>query len=311
MLVLPHLHMGARNLPPSINLGHAGVDTLREHKLVGIRGLHEIGEVRSLHPLLMHPQITGVHGEIEARSAGTYHDHATAPHHEHRHGKGLLAWMLENDIDVVALAGEIPDVLAELAHIFLPCGIFLSADLGHGTPATKLTAIDHSPGAELHYEVALVVVGNDADGIAAGGGDRLHGHGAETSRGAPHQHVLSRLERVGPMAEQHPISRGKRERVAGRFLPGQMLWPRKELARLNSAELCERAVRRFIAPNALRGRKHRVAAIAFLIIPIILIAVNHHLVADLPAAHPRTRCPDDARSIGTGDVEWILVAVDR
>src|SRR5215213_9167904 len=151
--------------------------------------------------------------------------------------------MFENDIDVVALAGEIPDVLAELAHILLPCGIFRSADLGHGTPAPKLTAIDHAPGAELQNEVALVVVGYDADGIAAGSCDQLHGHGAETSGCAPYEHVLSRLERVGPMAEEHPIGGGKGERVAGRFLPGQMPWPRKELARLNTAELGERAVR--------------------------------------------------------------------
>ena len=51
--------------------------------------------------------------------------------------------------------------------------------------------------------------------------------------------------------------------------------------------------------------------LSLLIIAIILIAVNHDLVANLPAAHPRTGCPDDPCSVRTGDVEWILVAIDR
>ena len=62
------------------------------------------------------------------------------------------------------------------------------------------------------------------------------------------------------MAEQHAIGGGEGERIAGRFLPGEVLGPLHELAILHAAELGEGAVRRLIAPDALRGGKHRVAA---------------------------------------------------
>jgi hypothetical protein len=45
--------------------------------------------------------------------------------------------------------------------------------------------------------------------------------------------------------------------------------------------LGERAVGRFIAPNALRGGEG-VAAVALFVVAVVLVAVNHNLVADLP-----------------------------
>ena len=62
---------------------------------------------------------------------------------------------------------------------------------------------------------------------------------------------------------------------------------RHQLARLHAAELRERAVRRLVAPDALRGRQQRIAAVAVLVVAVVLIAVDDDLVADLPAPHLR------------------------
>src|ERR1019366_3718070 len=118
------------------------------------------------------------------------------------------------------------------------------------------------------------------------------------------------LERVRRMAEQHAVGGGERERVAGRFFPGQVIGLVHQLPRLHAAELRERAVRRLVAPDALRGRQQRIAAIAILVVAVVLIAVDDDLVADLPAMHLAADRPDDARRIGAGDVKRMLVHVD-
>ena len=84
-----------------------------------------------------------------------------------------------------------------------------------------------------------------------------------------------------------------------------------ELARLHAAELRERTVRRLVAPDALRRRQQRIAAIALLVVAVVLIAVNDDFVADLPAPHLGTDRPDDAGGVGAGDMKWILVHVER
>src|ERR671918_392205 len=73
--------------------------------------------------------------------------------------------------------------------------------------------------------------------------------------------------------------------------------PRHQLARLHPAELGERAVGGFVAPDALARRQHRVAAVAFLVVAVVLVAVDHHLVADLPAPHLAADRPHDAAAI--------------
>ena len=87
--------------------------------------------------------------------------------------------------------------------------------------------------------------------------------------------------------------------------------PRQQLLRLNAGELGERAVGRLIAPDALAGREHGIAAIAFLVITIVLVAMHHHLVAHLPVAHLAAHGPDDAGGVGTGDMIIGLVDVER
>ena len=113
------------------------------------------------------------------------------------------------------------------------------------------------------------------------------------------------------MAEQHAVGGGERERVAARLLPRQMLGLRHQLPRLHAAELRERAVRRLVTPDSLRGRQQRIAAVAVLVVAVVLIAVDDHLVADLPAPHLGADRPDHAGGVGARDVERMLVAVER
>src|SRR4051812_1892285 len=90
-----------------------------------------------------------------------------------------------------------------------------------------------------------------------------------------------------------------------------MLRARHQLAVLHAAELRERAVRRLVAPDALRRREHRVAAVALLVVAVVLIAMNDNLVAALPALDLRADRPDDTRRVRAGDVIGRLVHVER
>ena len=182
---------------------------------------------------------------------------------------------------------------------------------GHLTPAGKILAVDHALGAQLHHVIALAFIRDDADGVGTGGGRELHAEHAEAAGSPPHQHVVAGLQRMRRMAVQHAIGGRERERVAGRLLPGEVRRLRHELPRLHAAELRKRSVRRLVSPDALRGRQQRIAAVALFVVAVVLIAVDDHLVAHLPATDFRAAGPDDAGGIGAGDVERILVDVDR
>ena len=84
-----------------------------------------------------------------------------------------------------------------------------------------------------------------------------------------------------------------------------------QLARLHPAELRERAVRRLIAPDALRGREQRIAAIAVLVVAVVLVTVDDDFVADLPALHLRADRPDNAGGVRAGDMKRLLMNVER
>ncbi len=162
-----------------------------------------------------------------------------------------------------------------------------------------------------HHVVALAFVGDDADRVGAGRRAELHAEHAEAAGGAPDQHVVARPQPVRLVAEQHAVGGGERQRVGRRLLPGQVLRALHQLPVLHAAELGEGAVRRLVAPDALRGREHRVAAVAFLVVAVVLVAVDDDLVADLPALDLGADRPDDARGVGAGDVVGILVHVER
>src|SRR6185295_6093388 len=123
----------------------------------------------ALDALLPHPDEACVHGQIVAGGAGAEHDHAAALHHEAGDREGLLARMLEHEIDVDALAGDAPDRLAELAaalHVIVIAGRIV--DVGQLAPAIEFAAVDDALGAQRHHELAFALIGDDADRVGAG-----------------------------------------------------------------------------------------------------------------------------------------------
>src|ERR1700730_18412359 len=111
--------------------------------------------------------------------------------------------------------------------------------------------------------------------------------------------------------KQHSVSGRQSEGVASGLFPGEVCRLGHELARLHAAELGKRAIRRLVAPNGLRWREERIPSIAFLVVAIVLIAVNDDLVAHLPATHFGAARPHDAGCIRSGNMEGMLVHVER
>ena len=118
------------------------------HELVGGARLLQVGEVGALHPLLPHPEIARVEGEVVAGGAGADHDHAALLHHEDRDRERRLARVLEDDVDV-ALAGDVPDRLAEARASLSHSSYSGVPTFGICAPALELLAVDHALGAEL------------------------------------------------------------------------------------------------------------------------------------------------------------------
>ena len=277
-----------------------------------VRGgrLLAMGEMGALDALLPHPDEPGIEGQVETCRPGAEYHHASALGDEAGGRKGRFPGMFEDDVNVL-LAGDVPDRLPELAGLRHVGVKFRRVHLGQLAPAVEILAVDHALGAQAQHIVALRFIRDDADGVGARCRAQLHAEDAETARCTPDEHVVAGPDRVRRMAEQHPVGRRQRQRVACRLLPREVLRLPHELARLHPAELSEGAVRRLVTPDALGLRKHRVAAIALLVVPVVLVAVDDHLVSHLPAPHLGSHCPHDARGVGSGHVEGLLVAVER
>src|SRR5215469_15506143 len=267
--------------------------------------------MRALNALLMHPKIAGIRRKVVAGGAGADHDHATALYDEDRDGEGAFARMLEHEIDIVAFAGVLPDRRSEFADLLEPLAIFRGAHLRQLAPTLEIFAIDRALCAQLHDKAALILLGDNPNGVGTGRCAKLHGKGAKPAGSAPDEHVVAGAKDMRAVAEQHPVSGRHGQRVAGAFLPAQMARPRHELAVLDTGELRERAVWGLIAPNALGRREHRIAAIAFLVVAVVLVAVHHDLVANLPALDLGANCPDDAGRVRACNVIGLLVAIER
>ena len=303
--------MRLRDLVPGEDLGHAGVQAALQHQPVGGGGLLQVGEVRPLQALLVHPHVADVEGAVEAGGARADHHHAALLADEDRHREGRFARVFEDDVDVLALAGDVPDGLAELADLVEPLLVFLGPDLRQLAPAVEVLSVQHALGPEPHDELALVLVRDDADGVRARRVDQLDRIGAKTPRGAPDQHVHAGLQFVRLVPEQHPVGGGQRQGVAGGLFPGQVLGAGHQLLGLDAGELREGAVGRLVAPDALGRRIHRVAPVAFLVVAVVLVAVDDDLVADLPVADLVAHLPDDPRGVRARDVVRLLVDVEH
>src|SRR5690349_15129385 len=98
--------------------------------------------------------------------------------------------MLEHDIDI-ALAGNVPDGLAELARLLHPIVVLGRVDGRHLPPAIEVLAVDHALGAEAEHVIALGLVRDHADRVRARSGTKLHTENTETARAAPYENIVA------------------------------------------------------------------------------------------------------------------------
>src|SRR5581483_2354389 len=133
---------------------------------IGGGSLLQMREVRTLNALLSHPHVTRIEGYVEARGAGAKNDHAAALDHHRRHRKRLLARVLEHDVDV-ALAGDVPDRLAEAARLLRPFIELGRVDLRQLTPAVEILSVDDAFGTEIENIIGLGIVRHDSDRVRA------------------------------------------------------------------------------------------------------------------------------------------------
>ena len=74
--------------------------------------------------------------------------------------------MFKHQIDVVALAADVPDCLAEFADLAKRVLLLRRVHGRHLSPAFEITPIDHVHGTQPHDKVALVLIVDDANRIA-------------------------------------------------------------------------------------------------------------------------------------------------
>ena len=141
----------------------------------------------------------------------------------------------------------------------------------------------------------------------------LRGEHAEPAGGAPDQHAVAGLDVA--LRDQHPVGGEVDEPVGGGLVPGERLRLRQQLLRLHLRELRERAPGGLVAPDHLAGRGERVEAVHLGVLVGGDVAVDHDLVAGLPARDALADLPDDAGGVGAADVVPVLgvvaVAPDR
>src|SRR6476620_4158039 len=121
--------------------------------------------------------------------------------------------MFEYDIDV-AFAGDVPDSIAETPGLFRPGRKLRRIHRRHLAPAVELLAVDHTLGAKIEDILGSRLIGDHRNGVCTGRRHELHSEYAETTRTAPHQDIVTWLESVRRVAEEHAVRRRKRERVA-------------------------------------------------------------------------------------------------
>ena len=177
----------------------------------------------------------------------------------------------------------------------------------------ELVAVDVVDGAELLDQLALLGRGDDADRVGAGRLAELGREDAEAAGGAPDQDVVAGLQLA--LVDQHPVGGEVGEPVGGGVDPGEVLRARQQLLGLDLGELGEGAPGRLVAPDPLARRRERVEAVDLDVLVGGLVAVDHDLVAGLPAGHALADLPDDPGGVGAADVVAVLgvvaVAEDR
>ena len=191
--------------------------------------------------------------------------------------------MLEDDVR--RPAEQVLDGLAEPPRLLEARPLLLGGLAAAAHHARELGAVDVADRAELLDQLALLLAGDDADGVGAGQRAQLRREHAEAAGGAPDQDAVAGLQLAA--VDQHPVGGEVRQPVRGRLLPGEVLRLGQQLLGLDLAELRERAPARLVAPDLLARRGERVEPVDLGILVGGLVAVDHDLVAGLPAGHAR------------------------
>ena len=206
--------------------------------------------------------------------------------------------MLEDDVG--RAAEDLLDRLAEAPRLLEARRLLLGGLAAAAHHPGELGAVDVADGAELLDQLALLLAGDDADGVGAGQRAQLGGEHAEAAGGAPDQHPVAGLQLAA--VDQHPVGGEVGQAVGGGLLPGEVLGLGQQLLGLDLAELGERAPGRLVAPDLLAGGGERIEAVDLGILVGGLVAVDHDLVAGLPAGDALADLPDDARGVRAADV---------
>lgn len=82
MFIAQHFGVCLGDVSPVKTFGHARIKSLFAHQVIGGTCLLKMGKVATLQALLVHPHISHVKCTIEARGAGTNHNHATLFAHQ-------------------------------------------------------------------------------------------------------------------------------------------------------------------------------------------------------------------------------------
>lgn len=203
-----------------------------------------------LYAFLALPEEARIHGQVEPCRSRADHDHAAALRHEDRYREGAFAWMLEYDVDFLAVR-ELPDCLSELPAL---AHVIVEARPVHGwqlAPAIKILAIEDALGTHRIYEIELVIIGHYADGMRASYGAKLHPKAANATGSPPNEDILAGLHNVWPVTKKHTVGSRQRQRIASAFFPREMFGAWHALARLHPAKLGKRTVISFVAPDPL------------------------------------------------------------
>ena len=88
-----------------------------------------------------------------------------------------------------------------------------------------------------------------------------------------------------------------------------MLGPGHQLAGLDAGKLGKGPIWCLIAPDALAGRKHWVAAITFFVIAIVLVAMDNDFIAGLPALNVLADGPHDPCRIRADNGVILVIAI--
>ena len=199
-------------------------------------------------------------------------------------------------------------MLGEAPGLLLPRALLLWRLVAAPHHAGELGAVDGRHGAQRPAQLPLRLRGDDAHAVGAGQAAELGGEHAEPARGAPHEHAVAALEL--DLVDQHAVGGEEGQAVGGGLLPRQVRGLAQELLGLDLAELREGAPRGLVAPDLLGGGGERVQAVDLDVLVGGLVAVDHDLVAGLPARDALADLPDDAGGVRAADVVVLLAVAE-